>query len=129
VDRLAYDVGTGAVTDRRPAFDLSGYAGLPDGMAIDAEDCLWVAFWRGGAVRRFTPDGVLLEEVAVPVLRTTSCCLGGPDLRDLYVTTARRSIRSAPARVEELAGAVFRHRVAVPGVPERRWAAPAPGLL
>jgi sugar lactone lactonase YvrE len=121
VDRLAYDVGTGAVTGRRPAFDLGGHRGLPDGMAIDAEDCLWVAFWRGGAVRRFTPDGRLLEEIAVPVQRTTSCCLGGPDLRDLYVTTARRSIREAPAEVEPLAGAVFQYRVAVPGLPARRW--------
>ncbi|WP_448624262.1 SMP-30/gluconolactonase/LRE family protein [Geodermatophilus sp. URMC 64] len=121
VNRLAYDPGTGTVTGRRPAFDLSAYPGLPDGMAIDAEGCLWVAFWRGGAVRRFTPDGVLLEELEVPVLRTTSCCLGGPDLRDLYVTTARRSIREVPAEVEELAGAVFRFRVDVPGVPAHRW--------
>ncbi len=90
-------------------------------MAIDAEDCLWVAFWRGGAVRRFTPGGRVLEEIAVPVLRTTSCCLGGPDLRDLYVTTARRSIREVPAQVEDLAGAVFRYRVDVPGVPAHRW--------
>jgi sugar lactone lactonase YvrE len=123
VDRLAYDVDTAAVTARRPAFDLRGYPGLPDGLAVDAEDCLWVAFWRGGAVRRFTPDGRLLEEIAVPVERTTSCCLGGPDLRDLYVTTARRSIRDAPAEVEALAGAVFRYRVAVPGVPASRWRA------
>ena len=124
VDLLAYDVHEGTIGGRRSAFDLSGYPGLPDGMAIDAEGCLWVAFWRGGAVRRFTAEGELLEEVAVPVQRTTSCCLGGPDLRDLYVTTARRSIRDAPAGVEELAGAVFRYRVAVPGVPASRWRAP-----
>jgi sugar lactone lactonase YvrE len=123
VDRLAYDVDTAAVTARTPAFYLHGYPGLPDGLAIDAEDCLWVAFWRGGAVRRFTPDGRLLQKIPVPVVRTTSCCLGGPDLRDLYVTTARRSIREAPADVEPLAGAVFRYRVPVPGVPARRWRA------
>jgi sugar lactone lactonase YvrE len=123
VDRLAYDVDTAAVTARRRAFDLRGYPGLPDGLAIDAEDCLWVAFWRGGAVRRFTADGQLLAEIPVPVARTTSCCLGGPDLRDLYVTTARRSIREVPAEVEALAGAVFRSRVAVPGVPASRWRA------
>jgi len=123
VDRLAYDVGTGAVTAREPAFGLGHYPGLPDGMAIDAEDCLWVAFWRGGAVRRFSPEGDLLDEIAVPVLRTTSCCLGGPDLRDLYVTTARRSVRDVPAEVEELAGAVLTYRVDVPGVPAHRWTA------
>jgi sugar lactone lactonase YvrE len=49
VDRLAYDVGTGAVTDRRPAFDLSGYGGLPDGMAIDARTA---SGWRSGAAAR-----------------------------------------------------------------------------
>jgi sugar lactone lactonase YvrE len=59
------------------------------------------------------------------VVRTTSCCLGGADLRDLYVTTARRSIRDVPADVEELAGAVFRYRVDVPGVPARRERAQA----
>ncbi len=123
VDRLEYDVDTAAVTARRPAIDLRGHPGLPDGLAIDAEDCLWVAFWRGGAVRRFTPDGRLLQEMSVPVARTTSCCLGGPDLRDLYVTTASRSIREVPAEVEALAGAVFRYRVDVPGVPAQRWRA------
>jgi sugar lactone lactonase YvrE len=126
VDRFTYDVDTAAVSDRRPAFDLRGFAGLPDGLAVDAENCLWVAFWRGGAVRRFTPEGRLLEEIAVPVQRTTSCCLGGPELRDLYVTTARGSVRDAPAGVEELAGAVFRYRVAVPGLPAARWR-PRPG--
>ena len=126
VDLLAYDVHTGTVGGRRSAFDLSGYPGLPDGMAIDAEGCLWVAFWRGGAVRRFTPDGRLLQEIAVPVQRTTSCCLGGPDLRDLYVTTARRSIREGPAEAGPLAGAVFRYRVPVPGVPAAPVAVPSP---
>ena len=126
VDRLSYDVATGTVTARAPAFDLGGYPGLPDGLAVDAEDCLWVAFWRGGAVRRFRPDGELLDEIAVPVLRTTSCCLGGQDLRDLYVTSARRSVRDAPGEVEELAGAVFRYRVDVPGVPARRWTGSGP---
>ncbi|MGY1616129.1 SMP-30/gluconolactonase/LRE family protein [Geodermatophilus sp. SYSU D00691] len=123
VDRLDYDVATGTVTGRRTAFDTSGFTGLPDGLAIDAEDCLWVAFWRGGAVRRFAADGRLLQEIPVPVARTTSCCLGGPDRRDLFVTTARRSIRDVPAEVEELAGAVLRYRVDVPGVPARRWRA------
>jgi sugar lactone lactonase YvrE len=121
VDVHAYDVHTGTLGGRRSAFDVSGYPGLPDGMAIDAEGCLWVAFWRGGAVRRFTPDGRLLQEIAVPVQRTTSCCLGGPDLRDLFVTTARRSIREGPVEAGPLAGAVFRYRVPVPGVPAHRW--------
>jgi sugar lactone lactonase YvrE len=121
VDRYAYDVRTGTVGGRRSAVDLSGYPGLPDGMAIDVDGCLWVAFWRGGAVRRFTPGGRLLQEIAIPVQRTTSSCLGGADLRDLFVTTARRGIREGPLEAGPLAGAVFRYRVPVPGVPAYRW--------
>ena len=104
------------MTTRRPAFDLHGFPGLPVGLAIDAEDCVWVAFWRGGAVRRFTPDGRLLEEIAVPVARTTSCCcLGGPDLRDLYVTSARHRLTPEQLRAEPLAGSLLRLRPGVRG--------------
>jgi sugar lactone lactonase YvrE len=121
VERLGYDPEHGTVTSRRTAFGVEGFPGVPDGMAMDAEGCLWVAFWRGGAVRRFDPSGRLLAEVALPVLRTTSCCFGGDDLRDLYVTTARESIRDFPAHVEPLAGAVLHLRVDVPGTAVPRW--------
>lgn len=123
VERLGYDSTDGVVTSRDTAFDLSAWEGVPDGMAIDMEGCLWIAFWRGGAVRRFDPDGQLLAEVSLPVLRTTNCCFGGDELRDLYVTTARQSVRDVPDEVESLAGAVFRIRVDVPGAPVHRWRA------
>src|SRR6266853_2730632 len=106
VDRFRYDPAAGTLADRRPAFDVSVFEGIPDGIEIDADDCLWVTFWRGGAVRRFTADGRLLDEVRLPVRRATSCCLGGPDLSTLFITTARRSLRTA-ADPEPLGGAVF----------------------
>jgi sugar lactone lactonase YvrE len=118
VDRLTYDMDEGKVLSRQPAFDLRGYTGMPDGMSIDEGGCLWIAFWRAGAVRRFSPDGQLLAELRVPVSRTTSCCFGGEDLRDLFITTARRSIRDDRlSDTEPLAGAVFRCRVDTPGAP------------
>jgi sugar lactone lactonase YvrE len=122
VDRFRYEPADGTLTDRRPAFDVSGFEGIPDGIEIDADDCLWVAFWRGGAVRRFTADGRLLEEVRLPVRRTTSCCLGGPGLSTLFVTTARRSLRAA-GDPEPLGGAIFALTVGTPGVAARRWRA------
>jgi sugar lactone lactonase YvrE len=122
VDRFRYDPLRATVSDRRPAFDLAMFDGIPDGMEVDADDCLWVTFWRGGAVRRFTPDGQLLDAITLPVRRTTSCCLGGPDRTTLFITTARRSLRSADDP-EPLGGAVFAATVDVPGVPARRWRA------
>ncbi|MBC7632685.1 SMP-30/gluconolactonase/LRE family protein [Aeromicrobium sp.] len=124
VDRMRYDGESGRVFDRRPAFDLGSYPGMPDGMTSDAEDCLWIAFWRGGAVRRFDPTGHLLTEIRLPVTRTTSCCLGGDDLSELYITTARRSLRGVATDANPLAGAVFHCRVEVPGLPAHRWRPP-----
>lgn len=124
VDRFRYDPEGGALADRQPAFDVSEFEGIPDGIEIDAEDCLWVAFWRGGAVRRFTAGGRLLDELRLPVRRATSCCLGGADLSTLFITTARRSLR-AVGDPEPLGGAIFALTVGTPGLATRRWRADA----
>ncbi|MCQ8185148.1 SMP-30/gluconolactonase/LRE family protein [Parvularcula maris] len=59
--------------------------GYPDGMIVDREDCVWIAFWDGAAVRRFTPDGKLIAEFNVPARRPTNVDIIG---RTLFVTTA-----------------------------------------
>ncbi|MFJ5259563.1 SMP-30/gluconolactonase/LRE family protein [Streptomyces sp. NPDC088387] len=82
-----FDHDGGRVTGRRPFAHID--TGFPDGLAVDAEGCVWVALWDGGAVRRYTPGGVLDRELPLPVPRPTSCAFGGPSLRDLYITTAR----------------------------------------
>jgi sugar lactone lactonase YvrE len=77
------------VRDRRPFVTLEDGAGFPDGLTVDADGAVWVALWDGGAVRRYTPDGVLDLVVELPVPRVTACAFGGDGLTDLYVTTAR----------------------------------------
>lgn len=80
------------VSRRRPFATVEPGAGHPDGLTVDAEGCVWVALWDGGAVRRYTPAGVLDRTVALPVARPTACAFGGPGLRDLYITTARTGL-------------------------------------
>jgi sugar lactone lactonase YvrE len=89
VDVLAFDPDRGEATDRATFVDTSAVPGLPDGLAIDAEGCLWVAMHEGAAVLRFSPDGRHVGMIEMPVARTTSCCFAGPDLDRLVVTTAR----------------------------------------
>lgn len=83
------------VHDRRPFVEIEEGAGFPDGLTVDAEGCVWVALWDGGAVRRYTPDGTLDRVIRLPTPRTTACAFGGADLADLYITTARTGL-SAP---------------------------------
>jgi sugar lactone lactonase YvrE len=89
-----FDVGPGdpVPVNRRPLAVVEPGAGYPDGLTVDADGCLWVALWDGGAVRRYTPEGELDRVVALPVRRPTSCAFGGAGLTDLYITSARKGL-------------------------------------
>lgn len=89
--------------------------GYPDGMTVDAEGCLWIAFWDGWCLRRLSPDGSLLTELPVPVERPTSCTFGGPDLDRLFITSARVGLNAAALEAQPLAGALFVAEVGVTG--------------
>ncbi|MFI6048824.1 SMP-30/gluconolactonase/LRE family protein [Streptomyces violascens] len=99
--------------NRRKFVSVEAGAGLPDGLTVDAEGGVWVALWDGGAVRRYAPDGGLDQVVELPVRRPTACVFGGPDLTDLYITTARAG-QAAP---HPLAGSVLVLPGAGRGVP------------
>jgi len=114
IDIFDFDLATGAIANRRPFAAIEG-AGHPDGMTVDAEGCLWVALWGGGRIVRFLPDGTEAGGVEVPASQTSSCCFGGPDLMDLYITTAWQHL--PPERREPHAGSLFRCRPGVAGQP------------
>ncbi|MFD5566435.1 SMP-30/gluconolactonase/LRE family protein [Streptomyces cadmiisoli] len=98
-----FDHRDGRVTNRRTLARIEDGAGYPDGLTVDADGCVWVALWDGAAVRRYTPDGRLDRVIGLPTPRGTACAFGGPDLTDLYVTTARVGL-TAP---DPLAGSVL----------------------
>lgn len=88
----------------------------PDGPVCDAEGCVWTGLWNGWAVARYSPQGELLETVALPVANVTKLAFGGPDLTRAYVTTARKGLDAAALAAQPLAGDLFAFDVAVPGV-------------
>lgn len=61
---------------------------LPDGMCVDGDGGLWVAFWNGGCIKHYDPNGKLNEVLELPVKNVTSCTFGGADLETLIITTA-----------------------------------------
>lgn len=107
VDVFDFDVATGELADRRPLCTLDDTDGVPDGLCVDADGCVWVAVNGGGEVRRYTPRGALDTTVAVPARQVTACCFGGDDLGDLYVTTGREHFTDADDAASPLAGSLF----------------------
>jgi len=116
IDSFTFTLSSGAIGERRTVTDIPEQVGSPDGMTIDAEGGLWVALWGGGAVHRYV-DGRLDRVVTLPVSQPTSCAFGGPDLNELYVTSAWNGLSKSQRRGQPLAGALFRIRPGVSGVP------------
>jgi sugar lactone lactonase YvrE len=87
--------------------------GYPDGMTVDDEDCVWIAFWGGARVARFDPQGNPLRSIAIPAKQVTSCAFGGPKMDRLYVTTAAIGLSEAEKSEKPLSGGVF---AVLPGV-------------
>ena len=49
-----FDVGDSQLpVNRRTLAVIEEGAGWPDGLTVDADGCVWVALWDGGAVRRY----------------------------------------------------------------------------
>ena len=91
VQEFFFDLKTAEIRYSRDALIFDPTQGTPDGMCIDNEGMLWIAFYGAGRVARFNPrSGQYLEEIKVPAKNTTSCCFGGPDLDILFITTAQR---------------------------------------
>lgn len=106
-----YDVVDRKLTHRRTFHQWPIGEGRPDGGSFDETGCYWTALYEGGRVARLSPDGEVIEEVALPVSRPTMIVFGGDDRRTAYVTSARKD-------GEPKSGGIFSFRVETPGVPE-----------
>jgi len=120
---FALDLDDGAVTDRRIFADYSDVHDRPDGACVDTDGCLWAAFFAGGRIVRYAPDGSIDLVVALPVSNPTCLCFGGADYRTLYITTAFKFLDANQRASEPLAGAVLAIHGIGQGIAENRFAA------
>jgi len=106
-----YNKSNGEISNPRLAFKTPVDFCSPDGMAIDKEGMLWIAFWDGYKVARFNPNtGECIDTIELPCQRPTSVVFGGPEMNELFITTA--AVHNADG---ELSGSVFKAKVEVGG--------------
>jgi sugar lactone lactonase YvrE len=89
--------------------------GVPDGLSVDVEGCIWLALWGGSQIIRISPQGKILEEHIFPVSQPSSCAFGSDGT--LFVTSARAGISKADLLNEPLAGSLFTLSTNTSGVP------------
>jgi sugar lactone lactonase YvrE len=122
---FAYDYDKTAGAARRRVFaEVPSTEGIPDGLAVDAEGHVWSAQWYGGCVVRYDPDGHVERRIAVPAKQTSSVAFGGPDLTDIFITSAGQSERMPvmPPGYDPdsgpIGGALYHLNLGIAGLPQ-----------
>jgi sugar lactone lactonase YvrE len=105
--RFDFDPASSTITSNAAVFaDADVFpVGFPDGLAVDTRGHLWVAVFAGSAVQEFSPEGERLRTIPIPTSQSTSCAFVGPDLDELWVTSAAWQI---DADADADAGSIFR---------------------
>jgi D-xylonolactonase len=124
--RYDYNPKTGEARNRSVLVRVSLDEGVPDGLAVDLEGFLWSAQWYGSCVVRYDPDGKMERRITTPARQTSSVAFGGPDLTDLFITSAAQHFDSPlmprnydPAR-GVIGGPLYRLRIGFQGKPQYR---------
>jgi sugar lactone lactonase YvrE len=115
IDQFDFDLEAATIANRRPLVTIDVADGCPDGLTVDADGAIWVALWGGSVLRRYLPDGALDRVLPLPVTHPTTCAFGGPDLSDLYITSAVIALSEDQRRQQPAGGAILRHRPGVKG--------------
>jgi sugar lactone lactonase YvrE len=109
-----FDLSTSSIIGFKNFIEFPTSFGIPDGMCADKEGGIWVAFFGGQQVRRFSESGIQTHEINLPVPLVTSCCFAGEDSTTLYITTA--SIDLGDGRtIDSEEGNLFCVDVGIPG--------------
>lgn len=96
IEVLDFELSTGAAGNRRVLCEVGGQ---PAGLAVAADGGIWTAVRDRGELHHYAPGGELITTVPLPAQRPTGLCFGGPDLTDLYITSATEDIAS-PAEAD-----------------------------
>jgi len=118
-----YDLESGRARNRRVFVEVPKTEGLPDGLCVDSEGFVWSAQWYGSSIVRYDPDGKVERRLEFPAKQVSSLTFGGPQLTDVFVTSAAQS---EPMPIMPLGydpqtgpfgGALYHVNVGIPGQP------------
>lgn len=119
--KYTFDKATGTIGPREIMAEPLPEVGAPDGAAMDVDGYYWSCGIGAGRVNRYSPEGDLVEHIAVPVSQPTMCCFGGPDLQTMYITTMGARLSANELKDMPWSGGVLAIPMQVAGVPVHRF--------
>ena len=129
IDSMSYKVRTwnfdpesGGISGEQTLLEVEPDFGLPDGMTIDEEGHLWVAFYGGSQVCRVhAQSGAILDTIDLPARNITACAFGDDDLGTLYITSAAQQMSNDELAAAPMSGNLFSCRPGIKGMPAVRF--------
>ncbi|MBC3806970.1 SMP-30/gluconolactonase/LRE family protein [Undibacterium seohonense] len=107
IQRCDYDAESAMVSNVRFFAKPSHPQASPDGSVIDRNGCLWNAQWGAARVVQYSPDGIEMRVIEVPVKNPTCPAFGGAKLDQLMVTSSRKDMSEEELFKMPDAGSLF----------------------
>jgi sugar lactone lactonase YvrE len=120
--KFDFSLSDGSLANKQIALNLQKAEGSPDGMCVDANGNLWIAFYGGKKVACYDPGtGKQLAEISVPAVNVTCCTFGGKELDTMFITTARQGLSEEDLKTYPDTGCLFTAKPGVKGLPTNRY--------
>jgi gluconolactonase len=111
---LVFDLHGNGRPEVSRTISTASHSGAPDGIAVDEDGMIWIAFYGSDSVACISPVGDVLRHFALPTPSPTSVCFGPPSSRCLFVVTGDEHNEL------ELGACIYRVEVGVDGAPVHR---------
>lgn len=89
-----------------------------DGATVDAEGCIWNTHWGPGEIWRYSPEGEVLQKISADAPQTSCPAIGGKNLDQLFITTARDGMSEEELEAAPTSGNCYTADLAIKGIPE-----------
>jgi len=117
--RYEYDASIGRISNPSIFYQGNEAEGVPNGISLDIEDHVWVAFWGGSFVYRLDPHVSSVLEIPIPTKQPSSVIFYGSDPSYLYITSAAENAIDIGMGLDKngrfLGGHVYRYRTPFKG--------------
>ncbi len=89
--------------------------GTPDGMTTDIENNLWICHYHAARISVYDFMGNKIHKIKIPAKNITNCTFGGSSNNELFISTARKGMKSKEIKKYPLSGNLFKLKINLKG--------------
>ena len=89
--------------------------GFPDGMTTDIKNNLWVCHYGGACISVYNLRAKKIHKINLPAKNITNCTFAGHKNNELYISTARKGLKSHDLKKYPLSGSLFKVKTNLKG--------------